>query len=64
MLRRLGLAITSALLLGASTVHAQSTQTAPIGLKTQYVMLVISDGVRWQEVFAGADASQIGRAHV
>ncbi len=48
-------------LLGAAVLPAQSTQTPPAALKTQYVMLVISDGVRWQEVFNGAEASLMGK---
>ncbi|WP_411281318.1 hypothetical protein [Gemmatimonas sp.] len=50
------------LLLGTAVLPAQSTQSPPTALKTRYVMLVLSDGVRWQEVFNGADASLMGKS--
>lgn len=62
MMRRAALAVAVGLLLSTSAVQAQSTQSPPAALKTQYVMLVISDGVRWQEMFGGADASLMGKA--
>jgi hypothetical protein len=47
---------------GAATLQAQSTMRPPAALKTEYVMLVISDGVRWQEVLGGAEAALMGKA--
>ena len=35
----------------------------PIGGKTENVVLVTCDGVRWQEVFGGADESLLDRGH-
>lgn len=45
------------LLLGVTT-HAQG-QT----LKTQNVILIMTDGLRWQEVFGGADAQMMNKEH-
>jgi hypothetical protein len=39
----------------AATIDAQQ-------LRTQNVILVVTDGLRWQEVFNGADATLMGRA--
>ena len=36
------------------SAHAQSQ---PAALRTRNVVLIVSDGLRWQEVFTGADAS-------
>jgi hypothetical protein len=44
-------ALTLALLLGQSPAFAQAAS----GLKTRNVVLIVSDGLRWQEVFTGAD---------
>ena len=41
-----------------STVHAQ----APAAPRTRNVILVMTDGFRWQEVFNGADAALMTRA--
>ena len=41
-----------------STVHAQS----PAAPRTRNVILVMTDGFRWQEVFNGADAALMTRA--
>ena len=49
-------------LAGMATLEAQSTMRPPAALNTQYVMLVIADGVRWQEVFTGPDASLMNKA--
>ena len=43
---------------------AQSTQTLPGKPKTEYVVLVMTDGVRWQELFRGADSSLMQRKYV
>jgi hypothetical protein len=34
---------------------AVSAPTAAAALKTRNVVLIVSDGLRWQEVFSGAD---------
>ena len=46
----------------ARIVPAQSTHTPPSALASEYVVLVISDGIRWQELFGGADATLMGKA--
>ncbi|HXW75528.1 MAG TPA: hypothetical protein VEK10_12010 [Steroidobacteraceae bacterium] len=48
---RLCLTLLLVLLAGQSPAHAQ----AATGLKTRNVVLIVSDGLRWQEVFSGAD---------
>jgi hypothetical protein len=53
MSRRLGNYFAGVLLLSASLCGAQA-QTVP-ALKTRNVVLIVSDGLRWQEVFTGAD---------
>ena len=51
------------LVLAATTpLAAQSTMRPPAALRTEYVILAISDGVRWQEVVRGADAALMGKA--
>jgi hypothetical protein len=50
--------------LGGRAAEAQSTQPLPSSTKTQYVLLVLTDGLRWQEVFRGADSSLIRRTYV
>ena len=56
--RRLAGAVFSVLLLLTCTpLHAQ----AP--LRTRNVVLIVSDGLRWQEVFTGADASLLNEAN-
>ncbi len=42
------------LLLLSATLCAAQAQTVP-ALKTRNVVLIVSDGLRWQEVFTGAD---------
>lgn len=46
----------------ATPAAAQSTQPLPATHRTEYVILVITDGLRWQEVFRGAEDALIGRA--
>lgn len=41
---------------------AQSTQPLPAATRTEHVVLVITDGLRWQEVFRGAERAMMGRA--
>jgi hypothetical protein len=57
--RSLLAAAASLLICGPSA--AQSTQPLPSSHKTEYVILVITDGMRWQEVFRGADRALIGK---
>lgn len=38
-----------------------SDQTPPAKPRTEYVVLVITDGLRWQEVFRGAERALIGK---
>jgi len=52
---RLSGALALVLLAWQSSAHAQAQ--APAGLKTRNVVLIVSDGLRWQEVFTGADAT-------
>ncbi len=49
---------------GIGTAHAQSTQPFTQNTKTAYVILVLTDGLRWQEVFRGADPTLIRRKYV
>lgn len=41
---------------------AQSTQPVPATTRTEHVVLVITDGLRWQELFRGAERALMGRA--
>lgn len=52
------------LALFAPVAHAQSTQPLPAYVKTQHVILVITDGLRWQEVFRGAERDLMVRRYV
>ena len=57
----LALVLLTALLL-TSPSHAQPpTPTAPSPLKTKSVFLIMLDGLRWQEVFTGADDRLINK---
>lgn len=47
--------VTAALLLAAPAVYAQAK------LKTKKVIFVMTDGLRWQEVFQGADAGLLNK---
>jgi hypothetical protein len=51
MLRRFE---TTLMALGVSTLLMVGATAAPTG-KTQNVVLIVSDGLRWQEIFTGAD---------
>jgi len=51
-----------AVLLAALLLPAARAQTGP--LKTRNVVLIVSDGVRWQEVFTGADATLLNEKDV
>jgi Metalloenzyme superfamily len=49
-------ALLAALILLAAAVHAPPAHAQALSpMKTRNVVLVVSDGVRWQEVFTGAD---------
>jgi hypothetical protein len=53
-----------ALLLVAISAAAQSKGEAkPAELKTRNVVLIVSDGLRWQEIFTGADATLMDAEH-
>src|SRR5580658_7472399 len=48
----------AALLMALAVVSAPAAQAASAGTpKTRNVVLLVSDGLRWQEVFTGADAT-------
>ena len=47
----------------ASTALTAATQQTPQPLKTRNVVLVVLDGVRWQEVFTGADPTLLNLEH-
>ena len=40
-----------------------SAQTQPAQPKTRHVVLIVSDGLRWQEIFTGADATLMNSEH-
>jgi len=44
-----------ALLLGLTVLVASAQAQSPAPLKTRNVVLIVSDGLRWQEIFTGAD---------
>lgn len=44
--------------------RAQSTQPLPTTTKTGHVIVVMTDGVRWQELFRGADSTLMQRKYV
>ena len=48
---------------GALTVGAQAHGSATPSLKTRNVFLIVSDGLRWQEVFTGADSLLMNEEH-
>jgi hypothetical protein len=48
----------------SGVASAQTTQPLPAATKTEYVMLVITDGLRWQEVYRGADSTLMRRRYV
>ncbi len=59
---RLALACAGCLLvLAVTATAAPAPQAAP--LKTRNVFLIVSDGLRWQEVFTGADATLLNEEH-
>ena len=51
-----GLALGALLLIGVAPALGATPAAAPVlGGKTQNVVLIVSDGLRWQEIFTGAD---------
>ncbi|AMV38058.1 alkaline phosphatase family protein [Planctomyces sp. SH-PL62] len=60
----LRLALAALILLGtASQATADDSRTEPTGpiTKTKNVILIMSDGLRWQEVFSGADPALLNK---
>src|SRR5215831_1850146 len=61
------LRIVAAVLIAAVLAHesrlAGSQRPGPRELKTRNILLVTTDGLRWQEVFGGADAALLTREH-
>jgi hypothetical protein len=51
--RMLSLLSTACVLLSLVGAHAQAP--TPVSSKTHTVVLIVSDGLRWQEIFSGAD---------
>jgi hypothetical protein len=52
-----------ALLLMAPFLGLAHAQTTPTPLKTRNVVLIVSDGLRWQEIFTGADPALLDEKH-
>jgi hypothetical protein len=50
------------LLVALCVATAIDAQPAPRRMRSTHVILVITDGFRWQELFGGADSSMIGSA--
>ncbi|GAB1344446.1 alkaline phosphatase family protein [Gemmatimonas sp.] len=48
----------------AMPLPAQSTQPLPTSTRTEHVIVVLTDGLRWQELFRGADAALMQRRYV
>ncbi len=46
-----------------TAAFAQGALGASTGVKTRNVIFVMTDGLRWQEVFRGADAAMINKEH-
>lgn len=63
VLRPARLAASAIALLLAATASAQSP-VPPSAPQSEYVVLVITDGLRWQEVFRGADNTLLQRKYV
>src|ERR1044071_4364377 len=47
----------------AVLIASTATAKTPQGLKTRNVVLIVLDGVRWQEVFTGADPTLLNYEH-
>ena len=55
------LVLTSCFLSAVLSIVPAASQTQP--LKTRNVVLIVSDGLRWQEIFAGADPTLMDSEH-
>jgi len=59
------LRIVAAVLIAAVLAHesrlAGSQRTGPSGTKTKNILLVTTDGLRWQEVFGGAERALLNK---
>ena len=53
----------SCLLLALAAFTASAQLLAPHPLKTRNVVLIVSDGLRWQEIFTGADPTLMNSEH-
>ena len=62
MIRSTLLAVALGSMAPLTALVAQSTQPLPSTVATEHVVLVITDGLRWQEVFRGADRALMGKA--
>jgi hypothetical protein len=63
MLRHIWLPVGCALVLTLVAPSQPAGAQAPAAGKTRNVVLIVSDGVRWQEVFSGADPSLMNEEH-
>jgi hypothetical protein len=54
-IRTVGVALLFLTAAESSVAQSDATKTAPH--KTRNVVLIVADGLRWQEIFTGADAS-------
>jgi hypothetical protein len=52
--------ITLAICVFVIALALASAQQSPPALKTRNVVLIVSDGLRWQEIFTGADPTLLG----
>ena len=63
-MKRLSVLLALVAAFGLSAAGAQTTQPLPKAALTKYVILVLSDGLRWQEVYRGADSTLLRRKYV
>ena len=61
-LKRAALIIGTFFLIATFAVSPVSAQV-PARLKTKNVVLIVSDGLRWQEIFTGADPALMDSEH-
>jgi hypothetical protein len=52
-----------ALLVLLATLVGSAQAQIPVPLKTRNIVLIVSDGLRWQEIFTGADPTLLDEAH-
>jgi hypothetical protein len=52
-----------ALLVLLATLVGSAQAQIPAPLKTRNIVLIVSDGLRWQEIFTGADPTLLDEAH-